>query len=174
MSGSSFILIPRVQWTGNYINVANYDVNSSSWVNLVSSVWLGRLYWEAVWWNISIHHVHHKRTLKTSAKISALNYQGCSGELGRTCPLLCRSSEYGLSVVKEQVEGWGCHMKALVPGLKSPEYTETMVGWPYSAQPFSTKYGHIVEVGCLCLSSHLYMVLNYHQLAHPVVGQQNA
>ena len=47
------------------------------------------------------------RKLKTIAKTVALNNRGCSGMLGRTCPLLRRSRGCGLGVVKEQVDGWG-------------------------------------------------------------------
>ena len=44
--------------------------------------------------------------VKTIAK-TALNYRRCSGMLGRTRPLICRSRGCGLGVVKEQVDGWG-------------------------------------------------------------------
>ena len=76
-------------------------------------IWLGRLHWswESTRWNAYITYTNSIlfRQLKTITKTSTLNYRGCSGILGRTCPLLCRGCDLG--VVKEQVGGWNWYIK---------------------------------------------------------------
>ena len=46
------------------------------------------------------------KLLKTITKTSALNYQRCSGRLGRTHTFLRKIRVCGLGVVKEQVRRW--------------------------------------------------------------------